>query len=251
MTLNRTPIVTHHRMCALGTTLLWKHMGRLMNERKTFSFPMGKVSNSFMTKDKKHIVVNGRRLYDIDKDNIIKLPNCTYKVGDAMIEYNEEMNETYIYTHEFEYVHKGHAHPNMNKISFGYDKHFYDTMDIVYEYAYDPKIDMYINTYIDGFSITRRLGMTPAEIISGMDRGTLTDSCYFQCDSQLFAFSDTMRFVAYIYKKTLYIGETTYPFRLYTSERLNMDDIVSISMTGLSPIVTHDDKVTVFNYLRN
>lgn len=253
---HRPFVMTHHRsMSELGTTLLWKHMGKLMSHRKTFAFP-GSVSNSFLTKDRKHLVLNGKRLHNVDKNVTTVLPYELHKLGYAMIEYDRETNMSCIYTGDDEYLFQGHAYPNMNKISIGYDDHYYDTMEMVDDYLYDPKLDKYIYTYTQGFSIitrsTRTLSMTPERIVVEMDRGTLEDSCYFQCDSQMFAFSETMRYVAYIYKNTLYFGETTHPFRLFMSEKLKMNNIISISMTGMSPVVTHDtNKVTIFNYLRN
>lgn len=254
MTLNRTSIVTHHRMCALGTTLLWKHMGRLMNKRKTFEF-QGNVRNTYMTKDGKHLVLNGKRLYNIDKNVTTELPYTTHKLGNSMIEYDDNIDKSWIYTDdEKTYELQGHAYPNINKISLGYDEHYYETMDVAEEYCYDQLINRYVYAHHNGFSImtknTRDLCLTPEQLLVQIDRGTIDDSCYFQCDSQLFAFSETMRHVTYIYKNTLYFGETMHPFRLFTSEKL-MDDIVSISMTGISPVVTHDsNKVTIFNYLR-
>lgn len=253
----RSIVMTHHRtLSELGTTLLWKHMGKLMNKRKTFEFP-GNVSNTFMTKDRKHLVLNGKRLHNIDKNVTTVLPYATHKLGKAMIEYDYNTDTSWVYTHdEKTYELHGHAYPNINKISIGYDEHYYETMDVAEEYCYDQQINRYIYAYYNGFSImtknTRDLCLTPEQLIVHMDKGTIDDSCYFQCDSQLFAFSETMRHVTYVYKNTLYFGETTHPFRLFTSEKLQMDDIVSISMTGISPVVTHDsNKVTIFNYLRN
>lgn len=245
-------VMTHHRsMSELGTTLLWKHMGKLMGRRKMFSFP-GSVANAYL-KDN-HLVLNGKRLHNIDKNMTTVLPYDLHKLGYAMIEYDRETNMSCVYTDDDEYLLQGHAYPNVNKISLGYDEHYYDTMEIADDYLYDPKLDRYILTYAQGFSIitksTHAMSLTPEQILVGMDRGTLED-CYFQCDSQMFAFSETMRYVAYIYKNTLYFGETTHPFRLYTSEKLKMNNIVSISMTGMSPVVTHDtNKVTIFNYIR-
>ena len=227
-------------------------MGQLMSQRKTFVFP-GSVSNCFLTKDKKHLVLNGSRLHHIDKNITTKLLYNQYKLGDAVIEYDREKKQSWIYTYDDTYIMDGQAFPNMNKITFGNGEHFYDTMDRVDDYSYDPKIDKYIQVYADGFSIATRhsLELSPEQIIVGMDRGTLTDSCYYQCDRQMFAFSETMRYVTYVYKNTLYFGETTYPFRLYVSEKLT-GDIMSVSMSGMSPVVSHDtNRVTVFNYLRN
>lgn len=253
----RPIVMTYHRtMSELGTTLLWKYMDRLMNKRKTFAFPGG-VSNAYLTKDIKHLVLNGKRLHNIDKNVTIVLPNETYKLGNTMIEYERGTNKSWVYTDdEKEYELNGHAYPNINKISIGYDEHYYDTMDKADEFCYDQKINKYIYAYYNGFSVitesTRSMHLTPEQLIIRMDRGTIDDSCHFQCDSQLFAFSETMRYVTYIYKNTLYFGETTHPFRLFTSEKLQVDDVVSISMTGISPVLTHDDnKVTIFNYLRN
>lgn len=252
----RPIVMTYHRVTSeLGTTLLWKYMDRLMNKRKTFAF-QGSVSNTYLTKDRKHLVINGKRLHNIDKNITTVLPYETYKLGNTMIEYNRDTNTSWVYTDEETYELNGHAYPNMNKISIGHDEHYYDTMDVIEDYCYDQKINRYVYMYSNGFSImtkcTHAMCLTPEQLIVMMDRGTLEDSCYFQCDSQLFAFSETMRFVTYIYKNTLYFGETMHPFRLFTSEKLQMNDITSISMTGISPIVTHDDnKVTIFNYLRN
>lgn len=210
-----------------------------------------------MTKDKKHLVLNGKRLYTIDKNITTVLPHATHKLGTSIIEYDSATNKSWVYTDDDKvYALDGHAYPNINKISIGYDEHYHDTMDIAEEFCFDQKINMYIYAYYNGFSIikksTRDLCLTPEQLIVQMDRGEINDSCFFQCDSQLFAFSETMRYVTYIYKNTLYFGETTYPFRLFTSEKLEMNDIVSIGMTGISPVLTHDgNKVTVFNYLRN
>ncbi len=215
------------------------------------------MSNCYLTKGRKHLVINGKRLHNIDKNVTTVLPHATYKLGTSMIEYDDNTNTSWVYTDdERVYELNGRAYPNINKISIGYDENYYDTMDIAESFCYDQKINMYIYAYYNGFSIItkniRELCLTPEELIVHMDRGTIDDSCHFQCDSQLFAFSETMRYVTYIYKNTLYFGETTHPFRLFTSERLEMNEIISISMTGISPVVIHDgNKVTIFNYLRN
>lgn len=246
--MNPRLVVSHHRMMSeLGTTLVWKHMKRLMDRRKTFEFP-GSVCSAFMTG--KHLVLNGRRVHDVDTGITTPSARMMYKVGNAIIEYDRYTNQSWVHGASVSF--QGHAYPNVNKISFAH-VHYYDTLDVVEEYSYDPKIRMYIHVYDEGFSIVseKSRDVPPEDMIVRMDRGTLDDSCYFQCDNQLFAFSETMRFVSYVYRNTLYVGETTYPFRLFASEKLSMSDIVSITMTGLSPIIAHDtNMVTIFNYLR-
>lgn len=243
-------VVSHHRMMSeLGTTLLWKHMNRLMDRRKTFEFP-GSVCSAFMTG--KRLVLNGRRVHDVDTGITTPSTRMLYKVGNAIIEYDRYTNQSMVYSDDDMVSFSGHAYPNVNKISFAH-AHYYDTLEAVNEYSYDPKIHMYIHVYDGGFSVvsSNSRDISPEDMIVRMDRGELNDSCYFQCDNQLFAFCETMRYVSYVYRNTLYVGETTYPFRLFASEKLPMKDIVSITMTGMSPVIAHDtNRVTIFNYLR-
>jgi hypothetical protein len=244
------PNMYHHRIQNMSrTTLKWSFVQHQWKHPTTIhlAYPIHTV---FLTSNRKCIVINNQYIYTISSRKSITSPTRITKAGRCVIEYDTSSDTSYISGDSFSFQSNGRSSYNLGHLLI--DGHRYnDDITYVNDLHYMPFIGMYMLLYDDCFGIMSpdvyRMQLSKRDIIKNIDSEIITDSCVFHCDNMVFAVSTDQTYVVYVSNNSLYVGETVFPFRLYTCPGMYYIRISCIDIQDDTIIVSHDNMITMYN----